>query len=92
MREEKKISVKIPPGVDDGLVFGVRGRVAAVEVMVTLNRAAAEAMVEAAVAAERRGVYSMVGFNYRLVPALALARKLACGEIATRARSFGGES
>jgi predicted dehydrogenase len=38
--------------------------------------AEAESMVEAAVAAERRGVRSMVGFNYRLVPAIALARKL----------------
>ncbi len=38
--------------------------------------AEAEAMVQAAVAAERRGIYSMVGFNYRLVPAIALARKL----------------
>ncbi|HEX7195476.1 MAG TPA: Gfo/Idh/MocA family oxidoreductase [Candidatus Limnocylindria bacterium] len=44
----------------------------------------AEAMVEAAVAAERRGVFSMVGFNYRLVPALALARKLvADGRLGT---------
>jgi len=36
----------------------------------------AEAMVEAAQAAEARGVRSMVAFNYRRVPALALARKL----------------
>jgi predicted dehydrogenase len=38
--------------------------------------AEAESMVQAAVAAEQRGVRSMVGFNYRLVPAIALARKL----------------
>ena len=44
----------------------------------------AEAMVEAAAAAERRGVYSMVGFNYRLVPGIALARKLvADGRLGT---------
>ena len=36
----------------------------------------AEAMVEAAVAAEARGVRSMVAFNYRRVPAVALARQL----------------
>jgi predicted dehydrogenase len=36
----------------------------------------AEAMVEAAEAAEARGVHSMVAFNYRRVPAIALARKL----------------
>jgi predicted dehydrogenase len=34
------------------------------------------AMVEAATSARARGVQSMVGFNYRRVPALALARKL----------------
>ena len=46
--------------------------------------AEAESMVEAAVAAEQRGVRSMVGFNYRLVPALALARKLvADGRLGT---------
>jgi predicted dehydrogenase len=46
--------------------------------------AEAEAMVEAAVAAEQRGVRSMVGFNYRLVPAIALARKLvADGRLGT---------
>ena len=46
--------------------------------------AEAEAMVEAAVAAEQRGVHSMVGFNYRLVPAIALARKLvADGRLGT---------
>ena len=38
--------------------------------------AEAEAMVQAAAAAEQRGVRSMVGFNYRRVPAIALARKL----------------
>ncbi|SDQ88244.1 Gfo/Idh/MocA family protein [Actinopolyspora saharensis] len=36
----------------------------------------AEAMAEAALRANERGVRSMVGFNYRRVPALALARRL----------------
>ena len=36
----------------------------------------AAAMVVAAEAAEARGVRSMVGFNYRRVPAIALARRL----------------
>jgi predicted dehydrogenase len=41
-----------------------------------------EAMVAAASAAATRGVVSMVGFNYRRVPALALARELiASGRI-----------
>jgi predicted dehydrogenase len=35
----------------------------------------AEAMVAAAAAAEARGVRSMVGFNYRRVPAISLARR-----------------
>lgn len=38
--------------------------------------AEAEAMAAAAAAARERGVQSMVGFNYRRVPALALAREL----------------
>ena len=38
--------------------------------------AEAEAMVQAAQAARSRGVASMIGFNYRRVPALALAREL----------------
>ncbi|BCW44803.1 Gfo/Idh/MocA family oxidoreductase [Arthrobacter sp. StoSoilB5] len=38
--------------------------------------AEAEAMTDAAVAARSRGVQSMIGFNYRRVPALALAREL----------------
>ncbi|MBP2703377.1 Gfo/Idh/MocA family oxidoreductase [Microbispora sp. RL4-1S] len=38
--------------------------------------AEAEAMVEAARAAAARGVRSMVAFNYRRVPAVALARKM----------------
>lgn len=37
--------------------------------------AEAEAMVDAAAAAADRGVHAMVGFNYRRVPALALARQ-----------------
>ncbi|WP_284987636.1 Gfo/Idh/MocA family oxidoreductase [Arthrobacter sp. fls2-241-R2A-172] len=36
----------------------------------------AEAMAEAAASARGRGVQSMIGFNYRRVPALALAREL----------------
>ena len=44
--------------------------------------AESEAMVSAAAAAAARGVRSMVGFNYRRVPALALARELiAAGRI-----------
>ncbi|WP_028265759.1 Gfo/Idh/MocA family protein [Arthrobacter sp. MA-N2] len=38
--------------------------------------AEAEAMTEAARAARSRGIQSMIGFNYRRVPALALAREL----------------
>jgi predicted dehydrogenase len=38
--------------------------------------AEAEEMTAAAQAAERRGVWSMVAFNYRRTPALALARRL----------------
>jgi predicted dehydrogenase len=38
--------------------------------------AEAEAMAEAARAAREEGVQSMIGFNYRRVPALALAREL----------------
>ena len=46
--------------------------------------AEAEAMTAAAQAARARGVQSMVGFNYRRVPALALARELiADGRIGT---------
>jgi predicted dehydrogenase len=41
--------------------------------------AEAEAMVAAAARAAARGVRSMVGFNYRRVPALALARRLVDG-------------
>ncbi|MDT0344297.1 Gfo/Idh/MocA family protein [Streptomyces litchfieldiae] len=46
--------------------------------------AEAEAMTEAARAASERGQIAMVGFNYRRVPALALARRLvADGRIGT---------
>ncbi|WP_284988826.1 Gfo/Idh/MocA family oxidoreductase [Arthrobacter sp. efr-133-TYG-120] len=38
--------------------------------------AEAEAMTKAAAAARTKGVQSMIGFNYRRVPALALAREL----------------
>jgi len=41
--------------------------------------AEAEAMAEAATRAAARGIRSMVGFNYRRVPALALARQLVAG-------------
>jgi predicted dehydrogenase len=41
--------------------------------------AEAEAMAAAAAQAQARGVRSMVGFNYRRVPALALARQLIAG-------------
>ena len=36
----------------------------------------AEAMVEAAREAQLRGIFSMVAFNYRCIPAMALAQKL----------------
>ncbi len=46
--------------------------------------AEAEAMVEAAAAAEALGVRSMVAFNYRRVPAVALMRRLvADGKVGT---------
>jgi len=46
--------------------------------------AEAEAMAEAATRAAARGIRSMVGFNYRRVPALALARQLVTeGRIGT---------
>ncbi|MBT2555287.1 Gfo/Idh/MocA family protein [Arthrobacter sp. ISL-5] len=46
--------------------------------------AEAEAMTEAAQAAREQGVQSMIGFNYRRVPALALARELiADGRLGT---------
>jgi predicted dehydrogenase len=46
--------------------------------------AEAEAMAEAAARARARGVRSMVGFTYRRVPAIALARKLVgAGRIGT---------
>jgi len=39
----------------------------------------AEAMAEAAAEAASRGVYAMVGFTYRRVPAVALARQIVTG-------------
>ena len=42
--------------------------------------AEAEAMTAAAVRAQARGVRSMVGFNYRRVPAVALARELIASD------------
>jgi predicted dehydrogenase len=41
--------------------------------------AEAEAMAAAAARAQARGIRSMIGFNYRRVPALALARELIAG-------------
>jgi predicted dehydrogenase len=41
--------------------------------------AQAEAMGEAAARAARHGVQAMIGFNYRRVPAIALARQLVAG-------------
>ena len=41
--------------------------------------AEAEAMADAATAAADRGVHAMVGFNYRRIPALALARQYVGG-------------
>ena len=41
--------------------------------------AEAEAMGEAAARAARHGVQAMIGFNYRRVPAIALARQLVAG-------------
>lgn len=44
----------------------------------------AELMADAAVSAQARGLQSMIGFNYRRVPALALARELiAKGRLGT---------
>lgn len=46
--------------------------------------AEAEAMTSAARVAQGRGVFSMVGFNYRRVPAIGLARALvAAGKVGT---------
>ncbi len=39
----------------------------------------AEAMADAAAQAQARGIVSMVAFNYRRVPAIALARRLVAG-------------
>ena len=52
------------------------GKHVLVEKPLSNTLAESEAMVAAAVAARGRGVQSMVGFNYRRVPALAFARKL----------------
>jgi predicted dehydrogenase len=58
------------------------GKHVLVEKPLANNVAQAESMVRAAVAARELGVRSMVGFNYRRVPALALARDLvAAGRI-----------
>lgn len=52
------------------------GKHVLVEKPLANSMAESEAMVEAALAASARGIRSMVGFNYRRVPALALAREL----------------
>ncbi|WP_457972621.1 Gfo/Idh/MocA family protein [Arthrobacter sp. D1-17] len=52
------------------------GKHVLVEKPLANSLAEAEAMVQAAQAARTRGVASMIGFNYRRVPALALAREL----------------
>ena len=58
------------------------GKHVLVEKPLANSLAEAGAMVAAADAAARRGVLGMVGFNYRRVPALALARELiAAGRI-----------
>ena len=52
------------------------GKHVLVEKPLANSLAEAEAMVAAAAVAAQRGVLGMVGFNYRRVPALALAREL----------------
>jgi predicted dehydrogenase len=52
------------------------GKHVLVEKPLANNLADAEAMADAAAAASASGVVSMVGFNYRRVPALALARRI----------------
>lgn len=55
------------------------GKHVLVEKPLANSLAEARAMVAAAQAARARGVQSMVGFTYRRVPALALARELIAG-------------
>ncbi|RLV56208.1 gfo/Idh/MocA family oxidoreductase [Aeromicrobium phragmitis] len=52
------------------------GKHVLVEKPLSNSTSEAERLVEAAASARGRGVQSMVGFNYRRVPALALARSL----------------
>ncbi|YCK80215.1 Gfo/Idh/MocA family oxidoreductase [Arthrobacter sp. D3-18] len=52
------------------------GKHVLVEKPLANNLGEAEQMVAAAASARERGVQSMIGFNYRCVPALALAREL----------------
>ncbi|WP_138416582.1 Gfo/Idh/MocA family protein [Sinomonas gamaensis] len=60
------------------------GKHVLVEKPLSNTLAESEAMVAAAVAARARGVQSLVGFNYRRVPALAYARQLiADGRLGT---------
>lgn len=60
------------------------GKHVLVEKPLANSMAESEAMVAAAQSARTAGVRSMVGFNYRRIPALALARKLiADGDLGT---------
>ena len=67
---------------DIALAALAAGKHVLVEKPLSNSLAEAQAMVAAADAAAQRGVLGMVGFNYRRVPALALARELiAAGRI-----------
>ncbi|MFC5929850.1 gfo/Idh/MocA family oxidoreductase [Cryobacterium melibiosiphilum] len=60
------------------------GKHVLVEKPLSNTLAESQAMVEAAATARARGVFSMIGFNYRRVPALELARQLiANGRLGT---------
>ncbi|WP_258804427.1 Gfo/Idh/MocA family protein [Pseudarthrobacter sp. NS4] len=60
------------------------GKHVLVEKPLANSLAEAEAMTEAARAARARGIQSMIGFNYRRVPALALAKELVAeGRVGT---------
>ena len=72
------VVVAVPPRfhLDLTLEALAAGKHVLVEKPLANTIAEAEAMTTAAAAARARGVQSMVGFNYRRVPALALAREL----------------
>ena len=61
---------------DIALAALAAGKHVLVEKPLANSVAESEQMVAAAEAADARGVRSMIGFNYRRVPALALAREL----------------